>query len=114
MMGHVPLFTSKVFVDFSQRIGLASLCVSQGKLKELAAVYFWTVEVGLIKKNTQEIKAFGAGLLSCAAELEYVGQGGGVKKRLNPKEACKTEYVIIDHQSIYWWGNSLEEIKKCM
>jgi phenylalanine-4-hydroxylase len=112
MMGHVPLFTSKDFVDFSQRIGLASLCLSEETLKELAAIYFWTVEFGLVRENSGQMKAYGAGLLACAAELEYVGQGGGVKKRFDPNKASKTEYVYTNYQPMYWWGDSLEEIKE--
>ena len=66
------MFADAEFADFSQEIGLASLGATDEEVGKLVALYWFTVEFGMIRDpETKETKAFGAGLLSSCGELEY-------------------------------------------
>ncbi|MEK7146057.1 MAG: phenylalanine 4-monooxygenase, partial [Patescibacteria group bacterium] len=70
VMGHVPMFTDKDFVDFSQMIGAASLKANEEELIQIERLYWFTVEFGLIQEAGQ-LKAYGAGLLSSFGEIQH-------------------------------------------
>ena len=66
LLGHAPMFADDAFADFSQEIGIASLEATDEEINELASIYLYSVEFGLVRDaTTHQLKAFGAGLLSC-------------------------------------------------
>ena len=67
LLGHAPMFADEAFADFSQEIGLASLDATDEEISRLASIYLYSVEFGLVRDVASggELKAFGAGLLSC-------------------------------------------------
>lgn len=129
LLGHVPLFANREFADFSQQIGLASLAATDEDIVRLAAVYWFTVEFGLLKQDDQ-VKAYGAGVLSSFGELEWscnpspsdtCKEMGSVShlekpvlKGFDPAEAAHTAYPITTYQPLYFVADSFQDAKTKM
>ncbi len=131
LLGHAPMFANRDFCDFSQEIGLASLGASDEDIAKLASCYWFSVEFGLCKED-DDVKAYGAGLLSSFGEIEYAcrsydskvnddGDGETHKKKEGPKilpwdpnVASMTKFPITTYQPIYFLADSLQSGKKAM
>jgi len=71
LIGHAPMFAHQDFADFSQLIGLASLGASEDELKKLAAIYWFTIEFGMLRDENNQLKAYGAGIMGSTTEIQY-------------------------------------------
>lgn len=114
LIGHVPLFADPEFAEFSQEIGLASLGVSDENINRLATLYWFTVEFGICKESNG-LRAYGAGLLSSFGELEYCLGGGAEKPEyipFDPYMASETKYPITKYQPKYFVTDSFETAKE--
>jgi len=125
LLGHAPMFANQDFCDFSQEIGLASLVASDEDIEKLARCYWFSVEFGLCKefdreKGDDQIKAYGAGLLSSFGELEYAC--GGNENDTNkptieswdPSNAALQEFPITTYQPLYFLAESMTDAKNKM
>ncbi|KAI3642540.1 hypothetical protein MP228_012095 [Amoeboaphelidium protococcarum] len=108
LLGHVPLFADPEFAEFSQEIGLASLGASDDDIKKLATIYWFTVEFGVCKEGDQ-IKAYGAGLLSSFGELEYCVGKEPKLLPFDPEKAAVTDYPITQYQPQYYVAESFRD-----
>ncbi|CAG8643289.1 8696_t:CDS:10 [Paraglomus brasilianum] len=108
LLGHVPLFCDPDFADFSQEIGLASLGASDNDIEKLATIYWFTVEFGLCQQGN-EIRAYGAGLLSSYGELEHSLTSEPEKRVFDPNKAALQKYPITRYQPIYYVAESFKD-----
>ncbi|TPX58199.1 prephenate dehydratase [Powellomyces hirtus] len=111
LLGHVPLYADPDFADFSQEIGLASLGASDEDIEKLATIYWFTVEFGLCRQG-DEVRAYGAGLLSSFGELEYCLSDKPQKVPFDPKLAATQKYPITEYQPLYFVAHSFKEMKE--
>ena len=64
VFGHVPLHSDPVFADFLQRFGaLASASESEAEVTQMARLFWFTVEFGLIRERGRT-RIYGSGLIS--------------------------------------------------
>lgn len=64
VFGHVPLHSDPIFADFLQRFGaLAARARNERETTEMARLFWFTVEFGLIRERG-EVKIYGSGLIS--------------------------------------------------
>ncbi|XP_076311440.1 tryptophan 5-hydroxylase 1-like [Tachypleus tridentatus] len=113
LLGHVPLLADDSFSQFSQEIGLASLGASDDEVDKLATCYFFTVEFGLCKQNN-EMRVYGAGLLSSIAELQHALSPNAKVLPFDPERTCQQEPIITSFQEAYFCTGSFEEAKEKM
>src|SRR5688572_30243246 len=68
VFGHVPLHADPVFADFLQRFGaVAARARTEEETTWMARLFWFSVEFGLIEER-QELKVYGSGLISSAAD----------------------------------------------
>jgi phenylalanine-4-hydroxylase len=108
LMGHAPMLAIKEFADLSQRIGEGSLKADDGQIEQLATLYWFTIEYGVIRQDGR-LRAYGAGLLSSFGELEHALGGQVETRRLDPEVAKDTAYPITSYQPLLWEVDSIAE-----
>lgn len=111
IFGHVPMLTLPVFADYMQAYGRGGLrAQSLGRLKELARLYWYTVEFGLIQRP-EGLRIYGAGIVSSAGETPFSLQDASPNRiRFNLERVMRTEYRIDDYQQLYVVIDSFEQL----
>lgn len=110
--GHMPLLTNKTLCDFFQRIG--ELGSKYGDVPEilmyLGRIYWFTVEFGLIKRENQPLRIYGAGILSSFGESKYSLSEKPNRRKYNIHDVIKTDFDNTVIQELYYVISSFEEI----
>ena len=101
--GHVPLLFNPIFADHVQQYGKGGLKAMQlGGLDQLARLYWYTIEFGLIQSE-QGLRVYGAGILSSGGELSYCLQPSPSRHlALNVERTMRTLYKIDSYQESYF------------
>lgn len=111
VFGHVPMLTDPVYADYMQEYGRAGWkAMRYNRLKALGALYWYTVEFGLIEEP-QGIRAYGAGILSGPTEARFAVEAESPNRiMLNVDRVMRTDYVISDLQPTYFVIESFEDL----
>ena len=111
VFGHVPLLTDPVFADYMQEYGRAGWkAMRYNRLKALGALYWYTVEFGLIVES-DGLKIYGAGILSGPREAVFALEGRSPNRiMLNVDRVMRTDYVIDDLQPTYFVIESFADL----
>ncbi|HEX5008388.1 MAG TPA: phenylalanine 4-monooxygenase [Hyphomonadaceae bacterium] len=111
VFGHVPLLTNPVFADYMEAYGKGGLrAMKFGRLKNLAALYWYTVEFGLIE-TPEGIRIYGAGISSSKDESIFSLEDASPNRlRFNLERVMRTEYRIDDFQQTYFVIRSYDEL----
>jgi len=108
LMGHAPMLAISEFAALSQKIGEGSLRANDDQIEQLATLYWFTIEYGLLR-TADGYRAYGAGLLSSFGELEHCLGGDVEVRRLDPQIAKDTSYPITTYQPLLWYVDSIGE-----
>ena len=97
--GHVPLLMQPEFAAFLEAYGrLGQQAARIGALAPLARLYWFMVEFGLVEE-AGGLRAYGAGILSSAAETHHALHGTKVRRlRFDLPRVLRSAYAIDDLQ----------------
>jgi len=111
--GHVPLLFDQVYADHLHEYGKGGLkAMRLDAVKWLARLYWYTIEFGLIRVNSQ-IKAYGAGLLSSGGELAYcVDDPRPRRLPFELERIMRSEYSIDRYQETYFVIDSFAQLMR--
>jgi phenylalanine-4-hydroxylase len=81
-----------------------------GQLKNLARLYWYTVEFGLMK-SADGLRIFGAGILSSATESVFALEDASPNRiTFDLERVMRTNYIIDDFQQSYFVIESFEKL----
>lgn len=111
VFGHVPLLMNPVIADYMQAYGEGGLrAQSLGKLPQLARVYWYTIEFGLVQQP-EGLRIYGAGIASSASETVFALDNASPNRiRFDLHRVMRTRYRIDDFQESYFVLGSLDEL----
>ena len=111
VFGHVPLLTDPVFAEYLAAYGRAGWkALRYNRLKALSALYWYTVEFGLMLEEGA-LRIYGAGILSGPTETVFSLEGRSPHRiHLNVDRVMRTDYEISDLQSTYFVIESFAEL----
>jgi len=100
-----------VIADYVQAYGLGGLRAQRlGKLAQLARVYWYTVEFGLVQQR-DGLRIYGAGIASSYAEsLFALDDPSPNRLRFDLERVLRTRYRIDDFQETYFVLGDLDEL----
>lgn len=112
VFGHVPMLTDPTYADYMQEYGRAGWkAMRYNRLKALGALYWYTVEFGLILEGGTDLRAYGAGILSGPTEARFAVEGQSPNRiMLNVDRVMRTDYVISDLQPTYFVIESFADL----
>ena len=111
VFGHVPLLANPVYSDFIQAYGKGGQrAIALGTLPNLARLYWYTVEFGLIR-TTAGLRIFGAGIMSSTTESVFALESDSPNRIVFELErVMRTKYLIDDFQQTYFVIKSFEKL----
>jgi len=111
IFGHVPLLTQSVFADYMQAYGQGGLrALRHNALKNLARLYWYTVEFGLIQ-TPEGLRHFGAGIVSSYGEAQFSLESPSPHRiKFDLMRVMQTDYKIDDYQDCYFVIDSFDEL----
>lgn len=111
VFGHVPMLMNPAIADFIQAYGVGGLRAQKlGKLANLARVYWYTVEFGLVKQ-ADGLRIYGAGIASSHSESIFALDDASPNRvAFELPRVMQTDYRIDDFQETYFVINSLNDL----
>ncbi len=111
VFGHVPMLMNPAIADFIQAYGQGGLrAQALGSLSQLARVYWYTVEFGLLKQG-DGLRLYGAGIASSYTESKFcIDSPSPNRLRFGLERVMRTEYRIDDFQETYFVIRDLDEL----
>ena len=111
VFGHVPLLVNPVFADYMQAYGKGGQrAVKLKRLHNLARLYWYTVEFGLMKTDNGYLN-YGAGIISSPTETVFAVEDDSPNRlAFDMERVMLTNYRIDDFQQTYFVINSFEDL----
>ena len=111
VFGHVPMLTDPVFAYYMQAYGKGGLrALRLGRLQNLARLYWYTVEFGLLQ-TPAGLRIYGAGIVSSRAESIFALDDPSPNRLgFDLERVMRTPYRIDDFQQVYFVVPTLQTL----
>jgi phenylalanine-4-hydroxylase len=111
VFGHVPMLTDPTFADFMQAYGEGGRrAMGLGQLHNLARLYWYTVEFGLMR-SAEGLRIYGAGIVSSKSETVFALEDASPNRLgFDLERVMRTPYRIDDFQQVYFVIDSIESL----
>jgi len=111
VFGHAPLLLNRQFADYMEAYGRAGWkALKFNRLKALGALYWYTVEFGLMD-TPAGLRIYGAGIVSSAEESLFALEAKSPNRlHLNVDRVMRTDYIISDLQQSYFVIDSFDQL----
>ena len=111
VFGHVPMLTDPVFADYMAAYGRGGQrALQRGQLANLARLYWYTVEFGLLQ-TAEGVRIYGAGIVSSRAESIFALDDPSPNRlAFDLERVMRTPYRIDDFQQVYFVIPSLQAL----
>ena len=111
VFGHVPMLTNPVFADYMEAYGKGGMrSLKWNSLKNLAALYWYTVEFGLIQTD-EGMRIYGAGIVSSRTESIFALEDPSPNRiAYDLERVMTTDYRIDDFQQTYFAIESYKQL----
>ncbi|WP_425998743.1 phenylalanine 4-monooxygenase [Caulobacter sp. DWR1-3-2b1] len=112
VFGHVPMLTDPVFADYMQAYGQGGQrALELGRLANLARLYWYTVEFGLMQ-TPEGLRIYGAGIVSSRAESIFALDDPSPNRiGFDLERVMRTPYRIDDFQQAYFVIDSIQTLQ---
>jgi phenylalanine-4-hydroxylase len=112
VFGHVPMLTDPDFAAYMEAYGKGGQrAAKRGMLANLARLYWYTVEFGLMKEG-DDLRIYGAGIVSSSTESVFALEDPSPNRLgFDLERVMRTLYRIDDFQQVYFVIDSLEALK---
>lgn len=108
LLGHAVLLASESIAELNRLVGEAvRRTTTEEALERLARIYWFTIEFGVLRE-AGEVKAYGAGLVSSAGELDAMRRAE--LRPLDLEAAARQEFDTTDYQPILFCADSFESM----
>jgi phenylalanine-4-hydroxylase len=112
IIGHAVTLASEPLAELNRLVGLAvKRTTSAEALEQLARVYWFTIEFGVLREDGK-VKAYGTGLLSSAGEL--AAMHGAELRSLDLEAASWQEFDPTAYQPILFCADSFEAMYQAL
>ena len=111
VFGHVPMLANPIFADYMEAYGKGGMrSLEWNALKNLAALYWYTVEFGLIKTD-KGMRIYGAGIVSSKSESIFAVEDDSPNRiGFDLERVMTTDYRIDDFQQTYFAIDSYKQL----
>jgi len=111
VFGHVPMLADPVFADYMAAYGRGGQRAGGlGAIRNLARLYWYTVEFGLVK-TADGLRIYGAGIVSSHGESIFALDDASPNRLgFDLRRVMRTDYRIDDYQQSYFVIDSFADL----